>query len=40
MNRIARFFEKELRESGKYDCGSGLNAYVGDIHNHCSISDG
>ena len=40
MNRIARFFEKELRESGKYDCVSGLNAYVGDIHNHCGISYG
>ncbi len=40
MNRISRFFEKELRKIGKYDDVARLNAYVGDIHNHCGISYG
>lgn len=40
MNRIARFFESELREMGIYGEVSKLEAFVGDIHNHCGISYG
>ena len=40
MNRIARFFEEELRKNGIHEQVSKLNAYVGDIHNHCGISYG
>ena len=40
MNRISEYFEKELRENGHYEEVSSLNAYVGDIHNHCAISYG
>ncbi|MGN0906300.1 MAG: hypothetical protein ACI4NM_04070 [Bullifex sp.] len=40
MNRIAKYFEKELREKGLYEKVSSLNAFVGDIHNHCGISYG
>ena len=40
MNRISKNFEKELKEKGLYDKVSSLNAYVGDIHNHCGISYG
>ena len=40
MNRIARFFESDLRKSGIYGEVSKLEAFVGDIHNHCGISYG
>lgn len=40
MNRISKHFKKELENIGKYDFVEGLNAYVGDIHNHCGISYG
>ena len=40
MNRIAKNFEKELKELGIYEEFSSLNSYVGDIHNHCGISYG
>lgn len=40
MNRVARFFERELRDLGLYDEVSRLCAFVGDIHNHCGISYG
>ena len=40
MNRIARFFRDDLEKLGIYGSVSKLNAYVGDIHNHCGISYG
>jgi len=40
MNRIASYFERELRKSGHYEEVAGWNVYVGDIHNHCGISYG
>ncbi|MDD7272241.1 MAG: hypothetical protein PUH25_10240 [Spirochaetales bacterium] len=40
MNRISKNFEKELKEKGLFEKVASLNAYVGDIHNHCGISYG
>ncbi|MGN0907431.1 MAG: hypothetical protein ACI4NM_09810 [Bullifex sp.] len=40
MNRIAENFRSELTALGLYDEVAELNAYVGDIHNHCGISYG
>lgn len=40
MNRIAKYFEHELKELGLYEEFSSLKPYVGDIHNHCGISYG
>lgn len=40
MNRLSGFFMEDLKSIGKYDAVSRLNAYVGDIHNHCGISYG
>ena len=40
MNRIASFFEKDLRDRGQWEKVSPLCAYVGDIHNHSGISYG
>lgn len=40
MNRISKYFKKELEKIGKYEFVDNLNAYVGDIHNHCGISYG
>ncbi len=40
MNRIAKYFESELKELGLYEEFSSLKPFVGDIHNHCGISYG
>lgn len=40
MNRLSTLFSSELKEIGKEDFVKALNAYVGDIHNHCGISYG
>jgi hypothetical protein len=40
MNRVVKYFEKELQENGLYEEVRSLNRYVGDVHNHCGISYG
>lgn len=40
MNRIVRYFGDDLKARGLHEEASRFNKYVGDVHNHCSISYG
>lgn len=40
MNRISKYFSKELKERSLDKKAGMLKRYVGDIHNHCGISYG